>query len=171
MQELKKIIKNDDVNRKILQEIRDFLNYIGVTYPLILSYLVGLHLTIYGWRKGLDTSGWRNLSYDPLEEQEESMYHENFHGHGDSDRTSEVMVKPRLRADVSALETLMQSEAPPLLREREKHMSHVFYGFGDISGSAFGTALGHAGKVFFEYGQWCLLDSEESSNWRELKTW
>ena len=129
---------------------------------------MGLHLTIYGWRKGLDTSGWRNLSYDPLAEKEESMYHENFHG--DSDGPSEVIVKPRLRADISALETLMQSEAPHLRRARSKHTSHVFYGFGDASGSAFGTTLGHARKVFFEYGQWCSLDSEESSNWRELNS-
>ena len=68
VQELKNMIKNDMVSRKRLQEIRGYLNYIGMTYPIILSYLVGLHLTIDGWRKGRNSSGWRDLSYDPLAE-------------------------------------------------------------------------------------------------------
>ena len=147
LQELKNIIKKDNVSRKRLQEIRGFLNYIVMTYPLILSYLVGLHLTIDGWRRGRDSSGWRNFSYDPLAEQEKSM-HQTCHGNDDG--PSEVIVKPRLRSDVMALETLMQSDTPPLRRARSKHMIHVFYGFGDASGSAFGTTLGHAGKIFFE---------------------
>lgn len=57
--ELKEMIEDPTVKRKRLQEIRGFLNYLGNIYPLLLSYLMGLHLTIDGWRRGRDISGWR----------------------------------------------------------------------------------------------------------------
>lgn len=47
-------------------------------------------------------------------------------------------------------------------------MVRVFYGFWDTSGSAFGSTLSGGDKLFFEYGQWCSVESEQSSNWREL---
>ena len=37
------------------------------------------------------------------------------------------------------------------------------------SGSAFGTTLGTGTEVFYEYGQWCTEESEQRSNWKELK--
>ncbi len=78
-------------------------------------------------------------------------------------------MKPRLKSDVEALQVLMKGDKPPLRQIRGESCSQVLYGFGDTSGSAFGTILGKDGKIYYEYGQWCSEESEQSSNWRELK--
>ena len=47
----------------------------------------------------------------------------------------------------------------------------MHYGFGDVSGSAFGATLQAADseEVQFEFGQWLVsATDEESSNWREF---
>ena len=86
----------------------------------------------------------------------------------DDDGPLEVEVKKRLVHDVEALKQLMSSDTPPLRRIRSNRICNLYYGFGDASGSAFGSTLSHEGTLFYEYGQWCSEESEESSNWREL---
>ena len=58
---------------------------------------------------------------------------------------------------------------------RSSRTAAAFYGFGDASGTAYGTAFQKAPKqgipteVYFECGQWTpKVGSQESSNWREL---
>ena len=87
----------------------------------------------------------------------------------EEDGPEEVEVKLRMVSDVATLSTLMSADQPPLRRERSDNVCQVMYGFGDASGSAFGTTLGQETEVFYEYGQWCTEESEQSSNWRELK--
>ena len=125
---------------------------------------MGFHLTIDGWRKDRTPEGWKNPSYDFGEEGgvEDKIGIPN-------DGPDYVEVKQRLLSDVKSLGTLMQSEMPPLRRVYSSKMIRVFYGFGDASGSAFGSSLSGGGKVFFEYGKWCSIESKQSSNWRELK--
>ena len=53
LQELNHMMSDAKVKRKGLQEICGFLNYIGDTYPLLLSYILGLHLTIDGGERGV----------------------------------------------------------------------------------------------------------------------
>jgi len=161
--ELQNICKSKRGNRKRLQQIRGFLNYISATYPILSSYLMGLHLTIDGWRKGRESSGWRK----PYEEEKENDFIEMESEIADNGPI-EVNLKPRLQDDVLALTKLMKSVLPPLRRIRSDRSCNLFYGFGDASGSAFGSTLSHDGTVHFEYGQWCHLEGEESSNWREL---
>jgi len=163
LSEMSALVNNNLVSRKRLQEVRGFLNYIANTYPIIKSYLMGFHLTIDGWRKDRNKEGWKNLQY----EFEECISLEN-----DSAYVQEgpeyVEVKPRLITDIRSLQTLMNRESPPLRRIRSSKVNNVFYGFGDASGSAFGSTLSNGSKLFFEYGQWCSSESEQSSNWREL---
>lgn len=85
------------------------------------------------------------------------------------DSPSEVVIKPRLKHDVQALKQMLKGEKPPLRRVSRKAMSHVYYGFGNASGSVFGATLNESGKLHYEYGQWCDLESEEISNWGELR--
>ena len=48
------------LNRKQLEEIRGFLNYMVQTYPPLKPYLTGFHITIDGWRAAdRDSEGWR----------------------------------------------------------------------------------------------------------------
>ena len=166
IKELENMIKEVMVNRKRLQEIRGFLNYIATTYPLIKSYLMGLHLTIDGWRGGRDEDGWRSGG---------GSFSLGSEGYGirselviSDEGPTNVEVKPRLHHDVKALKMLMCSDEPPLRRIRSIKICQVLYGFGDASGSAYGATLSGDEKVFFEYGQWCTTESEQSSNWREL---
>ena len=165
VQDLKQLIVFTKVNRKRLQIIRGFLNYVGTTYPILLSYLMGLHLTIDGWRRGRDLEGWKKHKWN-----EESREGEDVTWMEAPDKGPEtVEVKPRLRTDVAALETLLKGDKPPLRIIRSDRLCQILYGFGDASGSAFGTTLGKGNEIFYEYGQWCTEESEQSSNWRELK--
>ena len=152
------------IKRKLLQRIRGFLNYVALTYPILMSHLMGFHLTIDGWRGGRDEDGWRICDFSHTTEDED------LEGELDSldDGPEEVTAKPRLILDVESLMELMSSELPPLRQIRSKVVSHVYYGFGDASGSAFGATLLDADVTYFEYGQWSTEMSEESSNWREL---
>jgi hypothetical protein len=47
------------LSRKRLEQIRGFLIYVTRTYPCMVPYLIGLHLTIDGWRGNRDEGGWR----------------------------------------------------------------------------------------------------------------
>ncbi len=167
VQELKVRVQEKMASRKRLQEIRGFLNYIATTYPILMSYLMGLHLTIDGWQKGRDHEGWRVKEESEMVEEVEITNQCGLQCVAEG--PEKVEIKARLRLDVEALGVLISGDRPPLRRIRTKNVSHVLYGFGDASGSAFGTTLGLGEKLEFEYGQWCSEDSEESSNWRELK--
>lgn len=54
-----------------------------------------------------------------------------------------VRVKPvkRLERDLQGLERLTQSELPPFWPIRSKHIYVAKYGFGDASGSGFGSSV------------------------------
>jgi len=166
IEELGVMVEKGLLNRRRLQEIRGFLNYIACTYPLIRSYLMGLHLTIDGWRNGRDGDGWKIIGHTEIMASEGYGVKED--AIRSDDGPKEVETKPRLRHDIKALTALMKSHRPPLRPVRSKKICQVFYGFGDASGSAYGSTLSENDKVYFEYGQWCSSQSEESSNWREL---
>jgi hypothetical protein len=61
LQEVLDLLEEDPKNlpRKRLEQIRGFLGYVTRTYPCMVPYLIGLHLTIDGWRKNRDERGWR----------------------------------------------------------------------------------------------------------------
>jgi hypothetical protein len=46
--------------RQHLEEIRGFLVYVTRRYISLAPYLIGIHMTIDGWRAGRDSEGWRN---------------------------------------------------------------------------------------------------------------
>jgi hypothetical protein len=47
------------VNHKVLERIRGFLVYVAHTYTYLTPFLMGLHMSIYGWRPGRCDEGWR----------------------------------------------------------------------------------------------------------------
>jgi hypothetical protein len=55
------MIQNDSqkIPRQWLEQIGGFLNYIAQMYTWLRPYLIGLHMTIDGWRPNRDTEGWR----------------------------------------------------------------------------------------------------------------
>jgi hypothetical protein len=58
---------------------------------------------------------------------------------------------------------------PPLRPvTRPNRVSSVRYGFGDASGSGFGSTYSNAGEIVHRHGVWGSDDEGRSSNWREL---
>ena len=168
--ETKELIDKDSnkLPRKRLEQIRGFLNYVAQTYELLALHLIGYHITIMDWRKNRDQDGWR-LTAEHLRRRCLEGVLEDNEEEEDLEAPKFVKTSPRLISDVNALLKLSASSSPPLKRFRSGSMSHVYYGFGDASGTGFGATFQIGNKILFEYRQWCMAEAEaSSSNWREL---
>jgi hypothetical protein len=156
----------DDLNRKELESDVGFLIYVTRSYPAMKPYLKGFHLTLHGWRPGRDEFGWKNLlaQDDPDPDYFDVDYAPT------SDSTEPVLVRPvpRLLQDVRALDTLTSSTTPPLRLVRPNKVNSVRYGFGDASGSGFGSTFDEKLAVLYRHGIWGADGEGTSSNWREL---
>jgi hypothetical protein len=156
------------LNRKRLEQIRGFLQYVTQTYTSLTSFLIGFHMTIDSWRPGRDDEGWRYAQtlWEQMKKEDEDWSREEVNP---EEVPVTVEAVPRFKDDLKALGRLMSAEHPPLKRARCKRTSKVYYGFGDASGSGFGATIQIEDEIHYEYGQWCSEVTEErSSNWREL---
>jgi hypothetical protein len=61
LQEVLNLVEANPVSvpRKRLEQVRGVLVYVTRTYPCMVPYLIGLHMTIDGWRPNRDQEGWR----------------------------------------------------------------------------------------------------------------
>jgi hypothetical protein len=50
---------NGWMDKKTLECHRGFLLYVTRTFPVMVLYLKGFHLTMDGWRKNRDSDGWK----------------------------------------------------------------------------------------------------------------
>mmetsp|Transcript_17572 Transcript_17572/g.49639 ORF Transcript_17572/g.49639 Transcript_17572/m.49639 type:complete len:1287 (+) Transcript_17572:10428-14288(+) len=148
------------MNRKHLEQVRGFLNYICQTYCPMTPYLIGFHLTIDGWRTGRDDDGWR-------------IPHHHVFGSTETlaDVPDHVEATARLTSDIAAMQAFFALEQPPLRRVRARRTFHAWYGFGDASPGGFGATIDVLDEgVSYRYGEWCAQIVEETSmNWKELK--
>ena len=151
---------------KPLERIRGFLVYTTRTYPAMVPYLKGIHLTLDGWREGRDDEGWKLIGVDWNEGVDDPSLIEE-ESDGDSP-PCKVKPVPRLKDDVEALSLLTESKLAPKRVIRNSRVVTVVYGFGDASGKGFGTGLKIEGQLFYRFGEWCSEISELSSNYREL---
>jgi hypothetical protein len=163
------------IPRKRLEQIRGFLNYVAQTYTWLRPYLIGLHMTIDGWRPNRDSEGWR-LQPSMI------LVKEDLDNEGSNDESDEwleinsgpecptfVSAVPRLSGDIEAMQTLCSCEKPPQQRVRCRNVGRAYYGFGDASKSSFGATVQIDDVLEYEYGQWTTEAGEtNSSNWREL---
>jgi hypothetical protein len=161
--------KNIKLSHKELLSDRGFLVYVTRTYPAMVPYLKGFHLTIEMWRGGRDSEGWKlrkafggpvdsgdlddsrsdaGDSTSLTEEEDEDMAGVNHQigvkrgnegVHAPADGLTPPV--PRLRDDVNALMSLTAFDLPPLRVVRPSQVVQVFYGFGDASGKQFGATL------------------------------
>jgi len=74
----------------------------------------------------------------------------------------------QLQDDIRALHALFGPDLPPLQLVRPSRTATAIYGFGDASGTGFGTTLLIDGCIHYCHGQWTTSHSEASSNYREL---
>jgi hypothetical protein len=171
VKEIKAMLAKDwtKMNRKRLEQIRGFLQYVTQMYTSMTSYLIGIHMTIDSWREGRDADGWRLPipSWSQVEKEDDDW-------HGAASPTPEdspltVKAVPRLQHDVDAFLWLLEPKKPPLKRVRAKATAKAYYGFGDASGCGFGATIQIGDKFIYQYGQWSQEVTEtKSSNWREL---
>ena len=177
------------LDRKRLEQVRGFLQYVTQTYSGMTPYIIGFHLTIDGWRDNRTKDGWRQkigpkkllgtISGDwaateelmameeALEQKGESVASKPLFGSQDPPKF--VTAVPRFIFDLLALRALMSGSEPPLKRVRCSKTATAIYSFVDASGRGFGSTFQVGKKVYFQYGQWPEQISETmSSNWREL---
>jgi hypothetical protein len=161
---MEKVEQGVPLNFKTLERQRGFLVYVTRTYPSLVPYLKGIHLTLDSWRPGRDQEGCRSSygqkSTHMLELDE--MVKEGVN-HPDT-----VLPVPRLRDDLQGLLTLLQFETPPRRAIRSAGVMLALYGFGDLSGAGFGSTVTSDEGVHYRYGVWGDDPAGESSNYREL---
>jgi hypothetical protein len=66
------------------------------------------------------------------------------------------------------LTQFFESESPPRVLIRVAFVYMVVYGFGDASGTGFGSTFTVLNGVSYRIGVWKPEESDESSNWREF---
>ncbi len=181
------------LSHKELLSDRGFLVYVTRTYPAMIPYLNGFHLTIEMWRGGRDAEGWKLPAgdEDSLEELEDEdaarVRHQAKLKQGDAGvyapKDGLTTPVPRLKDNVAALIRLSNFKLPPMQVVRPSQVVQVFYGFGDASGKQFGATLsenfncrgwlsgtGSDGSgICFRIGLWLPEEEEESSNYKELR--
>jgi hypothetical protein len=169
LNELKVMIEenNGEMSRKRLEQIRGFLIYVTQTYPGMVPYLIGIHMTIDGWRDNRQKSGWR-LPRSFMRDRRAVEGDDDDGPNPDVEPPVVVWEVPRLGHDVDALLWLMKGSKPRIRKYRFKTSAGVTYGFGNASGRGFGATFQVNGQILFEYEQWTTADTENSSNWREL---
>ncbi len=160
----------DGIEHKQLERFRGILVYVSRTYPAMVPYLKGIHLTLDSWRPWRRSDGWKMTS------TEMRAYHIE-KGWDDIDPPSphsldkppqRVKPVPRLTSDLVALQQLTSSATPPKRLARPTSSTVALYGFADASGRGFGSTLFVSGKVHFRHGQWSAAYDDHTSNFREL---
>lgn len=53
---------NGWIGCKGFESSQGFLLYVTGTYPSMVTYMKGFHLTLDGWRKGQNSEGWKYLN-------------------------------------------------------------------------------------------------------------
>jgi hypothetical protein len=122
--------------------------YVTRTYIGLAPYLIGVRMTIDGWRTGRDAEGWRHKKVMVKSGEEDgwtNVGEETMH-------PSVVVAVPRLADDIAAFEKLCCSKEPPLGRVRCSKFTSAYYGFGDASKSGFGATLQFGNDIEYEYG-------------------
>jgi hypothetical protein len=144
------------IPHKKLEFIRGFLVYVARTYPTMVPYLKGIHLTLDSWRvnRGLDgwpvdEDGWRvsNTINDKLEDADARK--------GGEEPPPYVRKAKRLTDDLKMLRYLTKDAEAPRKAVRATETAAAYL-FGDASGGGYGTSLWlpDADVLDLTYGTW-----------------
>ena len=150
------------LDRKKLEPDRGFLVHLCMAYSMLVPYMKGLHLTVDSWRPDPDDDGWKDPSSS-------TWIDASAPATPDQNPPTRVQAVPRLRRDLFALSTLMGSDKPTERIIRCQKMLLVLYGFGDASGSGYGSSLNVEQGILYCIGVWEGEDSQGSSNFKELR--
>jgi hypothetical protein len=183
------------LDHKELLSDRGFLIYVTRSYPGMVPYLKGFHLTIEMWRGNRDEDGWklsskalslqtdRDIHLGPIDDDEAELAYlmrRKVETTLRAPKDGKTPIAPRLLHDLRALKSLTSSPLPPLRIVRPAQVVQVLYGFGDASGKGFGSTVQgfpvHAlsspesttSALRYRVGIWGRDEESESSNYREL---
>jgi hypothetical protein len=88
---------------------------------------------------------------------------------GGEEPPKQVVPLQQLVDDVEALAAFLSESDPPILTDRSKVVQIVRYGFGDASGTGFGSTMETDMGLKYRIGVWGTDDEDESSNYKELE--
>ena len=155
-----------------------FLVHMSRTYPAMFPYLKGFYHSMHAWRGGRDTDGWKYNSkqwkeFLEMEEDAPTALLEELKAvakhDGPQTRPSGLLkAVPRLRSDIAALAGLFESQTPTHRLIRGKSVRSARFGFGDASGSGFGSSWLLKDGVKYRTGVWGSDMNNSSSNRLEL---
>ncbi len=184
--------ENDGVfELKQLLSDRGFLVYVSQTYPAMVPYLKGIHLTVDSWRPNRDVDGWK-LPLDSkinkilrdgdkqgdkdveveMDEIKAAVEEKGKDGSLPSEAPESVKAATRTGDDLNALKELFGPSEPIKRHVRAKDRDSSKFGFGDASGDGYGSGLAKLKlKPNIRHGKWRLFYRSEdtSSNFRELR--
>jgi len=157
------VIENKPLVHKTLESYRGSLVYLSRTYPSLVPYLKGIHLTLDSWRPNRDEEGWKLPSSCLTPSLDQDLKRCN-----PVEPPTTVLPVPQLSSEIHALKHLFEPAIPPLRLVTPTSTATAAYGFGDASGSGFGTTLLIKDTLHYQHGQWTTAHQEESSNYRKL---
>ena len=80
-----------------------------------------------------------------------------------------VEVLQHLIDDLTALAVFTEDPTPPIINDRSSKVRIVRYGFGDASGTGFGSTIQTSLGLKYRVGVWGSDEEDESSNFKELE--
>lgn len=164
---------------KELEIMRGYLGHLSMTFEVLVPYLKGFHLTLASHLNRRDREGWKytdkawkvyvdhKVEEGLLTEEEGTRMVVGNPYTGESPQ--EILPVAQLKDDVYALREFFKEDTPPIIQERCSHVHIVRYGFGDASGSGFGSTIQTKHGLRYRIGVWGSDDDDESSNFKELE--
>jgi hypothetical protein len=156
---LEEVLEGDDpsFSHKTLLKYHGFLINVARTYPAMIPYLKGLHLTIKHWRDNRDPEGWPDLPAIQLKRKKRSdkeilaTFEDHYNlvaaladlqeGSDANTPPEKVSPVPCLASDVRCMLELFSEEIPAVRCVRGNSYATVVYGCRDAIGSGFGSAF------------------------------
>jgi hypothetical protein len=167
-----------ELDYKNLERARGFLGHLSMTFEILVPYLKGFHLTLASYLPQRDKEGWKLSDKEwalyveaQAEESEDGWMHNTKDIHSNVNLKPPQTIKPlgQLKGDVYALNEFYASEDPPIINDRNQFVNVVSYGFGDASGTGFGSLIQTASGISYRIGVWGSDDDCESSNFKEFE--
>jgi hypothetical protein len=167
---------------KDLEIARGFLGHLSMTFEIMVPYLKGFHLTLASHLKQRDGDGWKLtdkawrlyvyqlLAEGKVGETEAGEMIDNANTNKGIMETTPMVIKPlqQLVDDVEALSEFLEEDEPPVMNDRSAVVQIVRYGFGDASGTGFGSTIQTDEGLKYRIGVWGKDEEDESSNFKEL---
>ncbi len=133
-----------------LERHRGFLVYVSRTYPMMVPYLKGIHLTLDSWRPWRSPDGWKIVDH----EVSATLQELGLNSKHPIKAPTNVTAVPSLASDDLALQQLFTGPTPTQWCVRPTRCGVAYYDFADASGLGFGSSFLINGTLHYRTGQW-----------------